>query len=89
MKKQISSAVYSSVDELAHEIGVSRAAVYKGLRAGTIPSIRLGKRFILPRAAIARWLESAGELTAQHEPKNDSTRRGFPRVALLTSPHDI
>jgi excisionase family DNA binding protein len=64
MKKKISNAVYSSADELARELGVSRVAVYAGLRAGTIPSIRLGKRFILPRAAIARWLESAGGRSA-------------------------
>jgi excisionase family DNA binding protein len=69
MEKQISSTVYSSVDELAREIGVSRTAVYNGLRADTIPSIRRGKRFILPRAAIARWLESAGERVAEHGPK--------------------
>jgi hypothetical protein len=37
MEKQISSTVYSSVDELAREIGVSRTAVYNGLRAGFDP----------------------------------------------------
>jgi excisionase family DNA binding protein len=55
MKKQSNATVYSSADELARELGVSRTAIYAGLRAGTIRSIRLGKRFILPRAAIARW----------------------------------
>ena len=50
---------YESVDELAAELGISRQSVYTGLRAGTIPSIRLGKRFVIPRAAIAEWLRSA------------------------------
>jgi excisionase family DNA binding protein len=59
MKKQSNATVYA-VDELARELGVSRNAIYSGLRAGTIPSIRLGRRFILPRAAIALWLQSAG-----------------------------
>jgi len=64
MKKQRSALVYS-VDELARELGVGRMAIYEGLRAGKIPSIRLGKRFILPRAAIEKWLLSAGEKPAQ------------------------
>jgi excisionase family DNA binding protein len=50
---------YRSVEELAAELGISRQSVYVGLRNGTIPSIRLGKRFILPRSAIADWLKSA------------------------------
>jgi excisionase family DNA binding protein len=55
---------YRSVEELAAELGISRQSVYVGLRNGTIPSIRLGKRFILPRSAIADWLKRAGQLKA-------------------------
>jgi len=51
---------FDSVDELAVELGLNRAGTYKGLRDGTIPSIRLGKRFIIPRAAIQEWLRTAG-----------------------------
>jgi excisionase family DNA binding protein len=51
---------YNSVDELATELGLSRQSVYTGLRNGRIPSIRLGKRFVIPRAAISAWLRSAG-----------------------------
>jgi excisionase family DNA binding protein len=53
-------ATYNSVDELAAELGVSRATAYTGLREGTIPGIRLGNRFIIPRAAVSQWLRSAG-----------------------------
>jgi excisionase family DNA binding protein len=42
--------------ELASELNINIQSVYRGLRAGTIPSIRLGKRFIIPRAAISDWL---------------------------------
>ena len=51
---------YRSVDELAKEIGISRQAAYAALHRGVIPSIRIGKRFILPRSAIAEWLRTAG-----------------------------
>ena len=54
-------AIYASVDELAAELGISRATAYTGLREGTIPAVRLGRRFIVPRAAIAEWLRTAGQ----------------------------
>jgi len=54
------NATYDSVDELAAELRISRQSAYKALRNGAIPSIRLGKRFIIPRAAIAEWLKNAG-----------------------------
>ena len=52
--------VYRNVDELARELGLGRLTVYGALRDGTIPSIRVGKRYVLPRAAIQEWLRSAG-----------------------------
>ena len=51
---------YRSVDELASELGISRHAAYNALNRGVIPHIRIGKRFVLPRAAIAEWLRTAG-----------------------------
>jgi excisionase family DNA binding protein len=52
---------YTSVDELAKEIGISRQAAYSALHRGVIPHIRIGKRFILPRSAITEWLRTAGD----------------------------
>jgi excisionase family DNA binding protein len=51
--------IYSSVEELAADLGIGRQAAYAGLRSGTIPSIRIGKRFILPKSAIQEWLKNA------------------------------
>jgi len=56
---------YASVDELAKELRISRQAAYAALHRGIIPSIRIGKRFVLPRAAIAEWLRTAGNLALQ------------------------
>jgi excisionase family DNA binding protein len=50
-----------SVDELAALLDVSRQLIYEGLRNKTIPSIKLNKRFIIPRAAIDEWLRNAGD----------------------------
>ncbi len=61
-----SSSIYQPA-ELAKMLSVSRQTVYKGLRDGTIPSIRLGRRFVIPKAAIEKWLESGGTPSAQNE----------------------
>jgi len=58
--KANSDLVYNSVEELAKVIGLSRQSTYNALRIGDIPSIRLGKRFILPKPAIEEWMRNAG-----------------------------
>jgi excisionase family DNA binding protein len=50
-----------SVDEIAFELGISRNAAYAAVRNGEIPSIRIGKRIIIPRAAFERLLEQGGD----------------------------
>lgn len=57
---ETSNAVFPSVEALAAEIGLSRTLTYIGLRDGSIPSIRIGKRFVISRVAIEKWLASAG-----------------------------
>jgi excisionase family DNA binding protein len=53
-----------SPEELVILLGISRRKVYDSLNSGAIPSIRLGKRFIIPRVAIAEWLRTAGNCKA-------------------------
>jgi len=53
-------STYPSVAALAEDIGLSERSTRSALRRGEIPHIRVGRRFILPRAAIAEWLRSAG-----------------------------
>jgi len=54
-----SASTYRSVAALAADIGLSERSTRNALRRGEIPHIRIGRRFILPRAAIAEWLRSA------------------------------
>jgi len=46
--------------ETAKLLRIGRATVYEQIRQGTIPSIRLGRRILIPRAALMRKLEEAG-----------------------------
>jgi excisionase family DNA binding protein len=45
-----------TVDELAELLAVDRNLVYRGLRSGEIPSVRVGRKFIIYRPAIEAWL---------------------------------
>jgi excisionase family DNA binding protein len=46
-----------SVDEAARLLGIGRGLAYEAVRNGEIPSIRLGRRVLIPRA---RLLELVG-----------------------------
>jgi excisionase family DNA binding protein len=48
------------VDDVAKALGVSRATVYTGVQTGEIPSIKLGRRIVVPTAAVRRMLQLDG-----------------------------
>ena len=41
-----------TVREAAQVLGIGRDATYAAVQAGTIPSIRVGRRIVIPREAI-------------------------------------
>jgi len=45
--------------ETAKILRLSKTTVYDQIRQGSIPSIRIGKRILIPRAALMRKLEEA------------------------------
>lgn len=50
-----------SVTEAADLLGISRGLAYELARAGELPSLRLGRRLVVPRAALLTWLERAAK----------------------------
>jgi len=44
------------VDDVAKALGLSRAAAYNAVQTGEIPSIRIGRRIVVPTAAVRRML---------------------------------
>jgi excisionase family DNA binding protein len=48
-----------SVDEAAMILGISRGAAYANAKSGALPTIRLGKRLLVPKAALEKLLASA------------------------------
>lgn len=43
-----------TVDEAADLLGISRALAYEAVRRGEIPSLRIGRRILVPRSQFAR-----------------------------------
>lgn len=54
MKKQT-----LTVEEAAKLLGVGRNTAYDAVRSGQLPTIRLGKRILVPQAALDRLLTEA------------------------------
>jgi excisionase family DNA binding protein len=48
-----------SVEDAARMLGISRGAAYTHARDGSLPTIKLGKRLLVPKAALEKML-SAG-----------------------------
>jgi excisionase family DNA binding protein len=47
-----------TVGEVAHHLGISRATAYKAIRDGEIPSIRIGVRYLIPKIAFEKMINS-------------------------------
>ena len=47
-----------TVEEAAALLGISRAFAYEAVRRGEIPSIRIGRRVLIPRVALDRLVNS-------------------------------
>lgn len=48
-----------TVEEAAALLGISRAFAYEAVRRGEIPSIRIGRRVLVPRVALDRLVSGA------------------------------
>ncbi len=46
-----------SVDQAGEILGISRSSAYQAARTGEIPTIRIGRRLVVPTAALLRLLE--------------------------------
>jgi excisionase family DNA binding protein len=55
MKTTVERATLS-VEEAAQRLGISRNHAYDAVKRGAIPSIRIGRRLLVPKAALERKL---------------------------------
>jgi excisionase family DNA binding protein len=46
-----------TVQETATALGISKNTAYDLVHQGVIPSVRLGRRFLVPKQALNAWLD--------------------------------
>ena len=59
-----SNSMTISVPEAAERLGVSRNLAYDAARRGDIPTIKIGKRLLVPVAAFERLLGAGDDVKA-------------------------
>ena len=75
-----------TVEEAASILRIGRSAAYEAVRLKTIPSVKIGRRVIVPKQALARFL--SGEPVPGWSPAPAAEpapeRNGHTRTASLT-----
>ena len=46
-----------NANQLATALGISRAGAYQLLNPGTFPTLRIGKRLLVPKDKLINWIE--------------------------------
>ena len=67
-----------SVLEVAAVLGIGRSKAYELVRSGAIPSLRLGRRIVIPKLALSRFLAECAHQNpdeADHQPRKSGTGR--------------
>ena len=76
-----------SVEEAAEALGIGRTLAYEAVRRGEIPTVRIGRRLLVPRTALDQLLAAAlsadghlpvGEVGEQACPPDDCSRTCQP-----------
>jgi excisionase family DNA binding protein len=58
-RPRVAERLTYTVDEVARLLGLSRNSAYQRAADGQIPTIRMGRRLLVPKAALDRLLEAA------------------------------
>ncbi len=69
MKRNDDGILAWTIPEAAKKLGIGRNTAYEAARRGEIPTVKIGKRLLVPRKALERQL-------AQAKVKMDSGRDG-------------
>jgi excisionase family DNA binding protein len=60
MERNNTNSLVFTVEQAGELLGLSRGLTYEAIRTGQIPSIRIGRRILIPKAALLRLLDEAG-----------------------------
>ena len=63
-----------TVEAAAEILGISRNSAYQAIKRGEIPSLRLGKRIVIPRAAFERMFDNSMSANPEPGPRANGMR---------------
>jgi excisionase family DNA binding protein len=75
-----------TVEQAAKLLGIGRSTAYELVHTGDIPSLRLGRRIVVPVARLATLLATTTDgvmeasQTGPEKPRSDFTREGSPEI---------
>jgi excisionase family DNA binding protein len=77
-----------SVAETADLLGISRWLVQQAAHDGSLPSVRVGRRILIPRSRLLAWLDGQHDPGAPG-PVRDRAHTGDPALTVLVprTPH--
>ena len=58
------SPMLLAIPEICERTGLSRSSVYQEIRSGRLRSVTVGRRRLIPKAALEDWMESLLEESA-------------------------
>jgi excisionase family DNA binding protein len=62
----MSEKMTMNVSEMAEQLGISKPKAYELVKRDSFPSIFLGKRIVIPTAALKMWLIENSTTTDEH-----------------------
>ena len=75
-----------SVEEARKLLGLSRNSIYSGIAKSQIPSVRVGRRLLIPREALLRMLDgSSGESYGTRDQQEKGDKHGCDQASLNSS----
>lgn len=64
INKRDSNSLTYSIEEVAEVLGISRATAYNLANSKGFPVLRIGKRMVVPKEALAKWMEQQTNIGA-------------------------
>jgi excisionase family DNA binding protein len=58
-----------TVEEAAGLLGISRGTMYDRVRDGTVPSLKIGRKYLIPNAEFHEWVKAQSAIKKDVPPE--------------------
>ena len=74
--------------DVSRLLGLSRGATYNAIATGQIPSVRVGRRILVPRIGLQDFLNGAVNRTSEWQPEKIKSRPGESGIFCRRTDYD-